>query len=161
MNMKLAATAIAAVLGVTSTASAADLYAFTPAQTAFSATGQGTVSGTAGSYTCSINMTGATQKTVAKITGVTFSGAPGCENVMAVDLPWKVRAVSYSNIQITHAAIMYPGLGRCGPNQVKGALSQGSLTIMDNLPSPLGVCSINVSLTTTPAISIVGAPPPP
>jgi hypothetical protein len=87
---------------------------------------------------------------------VTFSGAAGCENVMATGLPWHVRPISLNTVQISHVTLAYGGLGRCGPNQIKAVISGGNLTIQDHLPSKAGVCDVSASLTTAPSLSITG-----
>jgi hypothetical protein len=161
MNAKIASAAIAALLGVTGAAYASDLYVLTPAQTSFSGSGEATITIPLGQVSCQLSATGTTSKTVGQITGVTFSGSDFCDALVAMSLPWKVRALSYTNIQITHAAVGVPGVGRCGPNQLKGGLSQGTITIADHLTSALGVCDINATISTAPSLGIQGAPPPP
>ena len=154
MNLKTTAAAAAAILSIGATAHASDHYKLNPAQSSFTASGQGTVTGTAGTYTCSVTMTGSTGNAQGMITGLTFSGAPGCENVMPMGLPWKVRPYSMRKLLISHLSLSYAGLGRCGPNEVKANLSQGTLSIQDHLPSKTGVCDINASLTSSPPLSI-------
>ena len=149
-----AATAVASSgFGV---ANAGDAYKLTPPQTNFTATGQGTVSGMPGSYTCTVTMTGRTAKSVGVISTISFSGAPGCENVTAMHLPWHIRPISTDTAQISHANLAYAGLGRCGPNQIKAVISGGEISIDDHLPSKEGVCEISASLTVTPSLSITG-----
>jgi hypothetical protein len=148
---------VAAMLSLGASAHAGDLYQLSPANSAFTATGQGAVTGSPGSYSCSVSMTGTTGQSTGMITGLTFSGAAGCENVMAVGLPWNVRPISLKKLQISHVSLSYPGLGRCGPNQVKAVLTQGAISIQDHLPSKTGVCDINVSLTSAPTLSITAS----
>ena len=157
--MRIYSTALlsgALALTLAGTASATDAYKLTPPKTSFTADGSGTVRGPPGMYTCSISMTGFTENTVGEITGATLSGAPGCENVVAVGLPWHVRPISDTKVQISDVALSYSALGRCGPNQIKATLVGGVMTIKDNLPSNEGECHVSASLTTTPAISITG-----
>ncbi len=154
MTFKTTAAIVAAMLSFGAAAHASDLYQLSPANTTFTASGQGTVTGSPGSYSCSVSMTGTTGKSTGMITGLTFSGAAGCENVMAAGLPWNIRPISLKKLQISHVSLSYPGLGRCGPNQVKAVLSQGTISIQDHLPSKTGICYINVSLTSAPALSI-------
>ena len=148
---------VAAALGLAGAAQASDLYALNPSNSSFTATGTGSVTGTQGAYSCTVTMTGTTKKTVGEITGVTFSGPPGCESVIAGNLPWKVRPISFNGVRITHFTLSYPGLGRCGPNQIKGSLSEGILSIQDNVTSSTGVCNVSATLTTSPSLSITAA----
>jgi hypothetical protein len=154
MTLKSTVAIAAAILTLGAAAHAGDLYRLNPPQSPFTATGQGTITGSPGSYACSISMSGTTGKSTGMITGLTFSGAAGCENVMPIGLPWNVRAISLKKLQISHVSLSYPGLGRCGPNQVKAVLSQGTISIQDHLPSKTGVCDVNVSLSTSPTLSI-------
>ena len=155
MSSKLSGAAIVmAVLGIGANAGAADLYHLNPANSSFTATGQGTVTGKAGTYTCDVSLTGAIRKATGSITGVTLSGPAGCENVMPMNLPWTIRAISLRKMQITHFTLSYPGLGRCGPNQVNAVISAGNISIQDHVPSNEGVCDVNASLTSSPPLSI-------
>jgi len=157
MQAKIAAAAIAAFFGGAVVAHASDLYGITPASSSFTGAGQASATGTGGSFNCSISLTGTTAKSVGMITGVTFSGASGCSSVMAMGLPWKMRALSYTSLQFTHATFMSPGL-HCGPTHVKGILTQGgNISIIGHMPSSGGACSVNVTFTTSPALSIDAA----
>ncbi len=157
MILKTTVATVAAILSLGAVAHAGDLYRLNPANSTFTATGQGTVTGSAGSYTCAVTMTGVTGASTGSVTGLTFSGVPGCENVMPMGLPWDMRAISLKKLQISHVSLRYAGLGRCGPNQVKAVLSQGTITIQDHLPSKTGVCYIDTSLSSSPALSITAA----
>jgi hypothetical protein len=155
MKAKFACAAmVVAALGVCQAAQASDIYSLTPTNSTFSATGQASVTGSVGSYSCSVAMSGTTGNASGKITNLTFSGAAGCENVIAMGLPWKVRPISTHKLQITHVALMYPGLGKCGPNQISANLSQGAMTINDRLPSKTGICAIKASLNSSPVLAI-------
>lgn len=154
MNAKISGAAMAvALFGFVGIAHASDLKV-TPANSTFTATGQGTVMGSAGSYSCSVTLTGTTGKTTGSITGATFSGAAGCENVMPQGLPWDFRAISLKRILLRHFNLVYGGLGRCGPDHVNVGISQGTLKIVQQLPSKEGLCKIEATLVSTPALSI-------
>jgi hypothetical protein len=155
MNAKsFCAAMVVAALGAGQAAQAGDLYSISPANTSFTATGMATVSGPEGAYSCTATMGGTTATSKAQVNSVAFSGAPGCENVMANGLPWKVKAISGHKLQILHVTLVYPGLGRCGPNEVNAPLRTGTMVIQDHLPSKLGVCAITASLVTSPSLSI-------
>jgi hypothetical protein len=155
MNAKIAGAAmVATLLGFSETAHA-DLYMINPPDSAFTATGQGVVTGSVGSYTCNVTLTGTTSKTTGSITGATFTGAAGCENVTPIGLPWRFRPISTTKIEIRHFNLAYPGLGRCGPDHLNAGVSNGTISIVHHLPSKAGLCKIEASLTSSPALSII------
>ena len=156
MTKMIASTALLIAIGAGGVAHAGSGYHLSPANSTFTATGSGTVAGPEGSYSCAVTLTGTTGGHVGSITGAAFSGSPGCENVMARGLPWRFGASSKTKIQINHFDLVYPGLGRCGPNEVSGSIQQGTLSIDDHVPSPQGICKVDASLTTSPPLAIVG-----
>jgi hypothetical protein len=154
MNKKIAGAAIVATLFGFSEIAHADLYVLNPANSAFTATGQATVIGNTGSYSCDVTLTGTTAKTTGSITGAAFSGAAGCENVVAKGLPWHFRAISLKKVQIRHVNLVYGGLGRCGPDTVNAGITDGNISIIHHLPTQGGLCKIEASLVSSPALSI-------
>ena len=162
-KLKICTMAVA-LAGMASATHAADLYKFVPANSQFSATGSVFITDASVYLACSMTMSGTTGKATGLITNVSFGGASGCENIVAMALPWKFRPISLGSAQITHFNLNAVGVVRCGPNQTKATVANlpvgggggGSITIQTHLPSKTGVCDVNASLTSVPALSISG-----
>lgn len=128
-------------------------YVFSPPGS-FTASGDVTVTTpSSGSLDCTVNASGSSQ--TREVTSVTFSGATGCSNFQAANLPWKLIPQSTHSLHIHKLALVTPS-GVCGHNEVFAKLNNGALQIKDLLPGRNGqVCKIDGSLTTSPALTII------
>lgn len=129
-------------------------FAFTPANSSFTASGTMALHTPSGVFNCNVQLGGATTKP-AQVTSATFSGATGCSDIMAAGLPWHLEAVKTTTAELHRVTLVSPSFGQCGHNEVRAKVSGGSITLRDLLPSRAGtVCHINASLTSTPALAI-------
>lgn len=131
-------------------------YQFSPPNSTVTGSGTATVSLNSNNVTCNVTTSGSTSQP-SQITSVSFSGGTGCDTLIANNLPWKFTPHTAGRATLNHVTISWMKVGRCGPNQVKVNVANGQATIMDHLPSQNGVCSLDATLTMTPAISIVPA----
>lgn len=153
--MKLSvASAIVGVLALGSSSATAAGFAFTPANTSFTASGTMALRTPSGNLNCSVQLGGKTTNR-AEITSATFSGDTGCSDIMGAGLPWHLQASRMTSAHVRGVTLVSPSFGQCGQNEVYAKVSGGTITLRDFLPSQTGqTCHINASLTSTPAITI-------
>ena len=133
-------------------ASALTLHPFVPAQTNFTADGNGTLTSAAGAASCSASAQAYTGKNgMAWITGVTFSGGAGCNLVSAAALPWKVMPTAANAGKIANMELT-AGSAICGPSMVRMSINSSGVWTISGAKM-LGGCKLDASLATTPAIT--------
>ncbi len=151
----LASLALAAIATAAFTNSAS-AYTLSPTSTAFVAKGLAAVTlPSGGVVNCNLTFKGKTSATgKAKITVVTITpGISACSSSTAGNLPWGVSAVSATAAKITNVTLITP-LGTAGPATVKFSDNASGVWTITNA-SLAGGYKLNVSMPTTPAITIV------
>lgn len=153
--MKSLSTLALATLATAAFAHSASAYTLSPTSTAFVAKGLAAVTLPAGGVVnCNLTFKGKTTTAgKAKITTVTITpGISACSTSTAGNLPWGVSAVSATAAKITNVTLITP-LGTAGPATVKFSDNASGVWTITNA-SLAGGYKLNVTMTTTPAITI-------
>lgn len=149
----LSALAAAGLLsfGLVGSASASHFpVVFSPPSTTFTSTGpfaitiNGTTLACTGTLKWATNVNGG-----AKIKAASLSGPSGCSSVAFFSLPWKAVAISAASATI-ELVDFTTSLGDCRSN-LGVTVSNSVLSYTGQFSS----CNLQISLTTTPAVSIV------
>ena len=154
--MKPLATLALAALATAAFSQSATAFTLSPTSTAFVAKGLGAVTLPSGGVVhCNLTLKGKTTSTgKAKITSVTITpGIAACSSSTAGNLPWMVGATAASTAKMTNVTLITP-LGTAGPATVKFSDDAAGVWSITNA-SLAGGYTLNVSMPTTPAITII------
>jgi hypothetical protein len=120
-------------------------------------TADGKVSGTKNGsdlVPCEAHITGSIDKNgVGEVTGGTFTGKNGCDQLSLNNLPWMMVAKGKRKIRVMNMTFDEGGVEVCGPSDVTVKLKKGVIS-MRAVPLA-GNCSLTVHLATSPPLSIV------
>ena len=143
-----------AALACASVAGSAQALSFSPAPTSFTASGVLYLTGQQASTKCEVSLKGkVTKKGVVNINSLSFKGSSQCTGTAATALPWKALASGPTLGKILNFGFAGSFFGTCGPGSVPFTdNSSGVWTLAGSIP---GGCSVNGTLSTSPAIVIV------
>ena len=144
------ATIGALALGLASQANAASLYKLSPIGK-FTASGATTLSGPAGTLSCTSTFSGTVNKYV---TGFSAVGDAGCSSLVAT-LPWPAQAINATTIAFKKVTVGIPGFFTCGGLTQKTNVTDDANGLVGFNTSLNGGCTTSGSVQTLPKVLIV------
>ena len=135
-------------------ATVASAYSLSPTQTKFTLNGSASIVIDGQFQACTITMTGKVPRNSKNALIETFSDNGTC-GVVAVNLPWSLRARDANTVTISNFAYNIPD-NVCGAKTVHPSVSgSGVWTIQTRVQGSTSLCDLRTTLTSSPPITIV------
>ena len=152
--MKFLRTVVVGSLISLGVANAAAAFSLSPTQTKFTLNGSASIVIDGQFQACTVTMTGKVPRNSKNALIETFSDNGTC-GVVAVNLPWSLRARDANTVTISNFAYNIPD-NVCGAKTVHPSVSgSGVWTIQTRVQGSTSLCDLRTTLTSSPPITIV------